>query len=129
MNMIIKPKRKSRLQCVREIRDKALKIVSAEGSWTGRGWRGQRQDFDIPFLSISYEPSGTFSRRPSNISGLDIWLRHKVLNIEWDEQNSARIISFRRGPWEDLILTDWADLSAAVLRGETVVWGDNQNGG
>jgi len=29
MNMIIKPKRKSRLQCVREIRAKALKIVSA----------------------------------------------------------------------------------------------------
>jgi hypothetical protein len=38
--------------------------------------------------------------------GLDIWRLDKVLNLEWAEGNQehVKIISFRRGAWEDEVM-------------------------
>lgn len=42
------------------------------------------------------------------VYGIDIWLANgvgvrKVLNLEWN-RDGAWIVSFRRGPWEELVL-------------------------
>jgi len=38
--------------------------------------------------------------------GLDIWTSEaKVLNIEWEEGGKTKIISFKRGAWEDMVLS------------------------
>lgn len=42
------------------------------------------------------------------VYGLDVWLTgpagvRKVLNLEWN-RDGAWIVSFRRGPWEELVL-------------------------
>ena len=40
--------------------------------------------------------------------GLDIWTSEgKVLNIEWEEGGKTKIVSFKRGAWEDTVLS-WA---------------------
>jgi hypothetical protein len=36
--------------------------------------------------------------------GLDVWAGRKVLNLEWDHDDRIEIVSFRRGPWEDILL-------------------------
>lgn len=35
---------------------------------------------------------------------LDIWADRKVFNLEWDTHGTIDIISFTRGPWEDLMM-------------------------
>ena len=43
---------------------------------------------------------------PENKSnGLDIWAGSKVLNIEWDHKDQIDLVSFKRGPWEKIVLS------------------------
>ncbi|MER9875246.1 hypothetical protein [Mesorhizobium sp. M0195] len=37
--------------------------------------------------------------------GLDIHVKKKVMNIEWDDQGEIDIRSFRRGAWEEELLS------------------------
>jgi len=37
--------------------------------------------------------------------GLDIWAPKKVMNIEWSDQGELAIVSFRRGAWEDELIS------------------------
>jgi hypothetical protein len=32
--------------------------------------------------------------------GLDIWAHQKVMNLEWDDDGSVELITFKRGEWE-----------------------------
>lgn len=32
--------------------------------------------------------------------GIDIWHGKKVFSLEWGDDGQARIINFKRGPWE-----------------------------
>lgn len=42
--------------------------------------------------------------------GLDVWAGPKVLSLEWDHDGRIEVRSFRRGPWEDLLLSEAANL-------------------
>lgn len=35
---------------------------------------------------------------------LNIWQGRKVMNLEWSDDDALHIVSFRRGPWENVFL-------------------------
>jgi hypothetical protein len=36
--------------------------------------------------------------------GLDVWHGKKVFSLEWSDDGRSRVISFKRGPWEEELL-------------------------
>ena len=48
---------------------------------------------------------GHGSKIPMLQYGLDIWAPKKVMNIEWSDQGELAIVSFRRGAWEDELIS------------------------
>lgn len=114
--------RNSRLPRVREIRNRALQILSNEGALAADASR----HLDVPWIRISHrKPFDRFHR--DHLDHLDIWAGHKVLNIEWDQHDRITILSFHRGPWEDLLLGDWRLIPSAVKRGLPLIWRDFKN--
>lgn len=60
-----------------------------------------------PFQKIP-EPTNKALKGANLSYGLDIWTQSgKVLNIEWDTQESTQLVSFKRGAWEEVVLS-WA---------------------
>jgi hypothetical protein len=109
-----------------ELRDIALAIVRARGSWEpiylakqpGRAKQiiHRALSFKDGELSIAYRtPFQRLPPLPQRVKviaamtnmpieelpyGLDIWCPRKVLNIEWDAAGEVRIANFKRGKWE-----------------------------
>ena len=113
--------RSSRLPRVREIRDKALQILSDEGSWTA----DRSIELKVLWLGISHMTP--FHRHSSGLYHLDIWAGPKMLNIEWSGSDEIEIVSFHRGPWEDLLLVEWQLLPSAVQQALPLMWRDFKN--
>ena len=114
-------KRVSRLDIAISIRDAALKKLKNDGQFEDYGfspllvWRGDE-------LEISRMTRCRKSPTPSEVASikcyetiadpklrllynLNIWgTQGKVLNIMWDYNNHAELISFRRGEWEQQVL-------------------------
>jgi len=110
------PKQRDAIQ----LRDAAVHKLRAEGSFepvkgTGRclGWRGNGLSLSLrtPFQKLRHPPLDPRVIRlagppPENLPyGLDIWTNNlgKVLNIEWADDGTFVLVSFRRGPWEALV--------------------------
>ena len=70
----------------------------------------------LPVLSLKMRELEVMTGRklkPADY-GLDIWYGRKVMNIEWDEDQPVRVVSFRRGDWEEEFLS----CAAAAVAGE-----------
>lgn len=84
------------------VRDAALAKRHAEGRVTE----------DVGTQSIDWEsPDGLTMKHTIFVNTvpkrywLDIWEPHrKVLNIQWDESGDCRLLNFRRGAWEGVVL-------------------------
>jgi hypothetical protein len=113
--------RNSRLPRVLEIRDRAEQILSDEGTFAA----DRSLDLNVPWLGISYMTP--FHRHSSGLYHLDIWVGSKMLNIEWNARDDIEIVSFHRGPWEDLLLGDWRLLPSAAKQGLPLMWRDFKN--
>jgi hypothetical protein len=114
-------RRVSRLDTAISIRDAALKKVKKKSQFedTNVGpllvWRGGELEIShhTPFLNFP-DPDEEFFRQyyaagvgpKSNLPyGIDIWdTKGKVLNIEWDHDNNVKLVSFKRGNWEQKVL-------------------------
>lgn len=58
-----------------------------------------------PFQKIP-ERGAPVPQRVNLSYGLDIWTQSgKVLHLEWDSQDNTRLVSFKRGAWEQVVLS------------------------
>lgn len=113
-------RKSNRLDAALRLRDSALSKLRSEGSfvdtnigpyltWTGQdlmmGLRTPFQKLPPVTEEIKYFAAKT-GKGPANLSyGLDIWVKkRKVLNIEWNDTGEIRLVSFRRGDWEQGVL-------------------------
>jgi len=116
-------KRGKRLEAALRIRDAAISKIQSEGRWEQTGRVGPTMMWDGEGLKIGYRTP--FQKLPPvtdpllkqrlvaagkmNLPyGLDIWDMEgvgKVLNIEWSETGDIHLVSFRRGAWEEKVLT------------------------
>ena len=55
--------------------------------------------------------------------------RKKVMNVQWTTNDDLKILSFNRGPWEELLLTDWRYLEDYLNKGLPILWRDLKNSG
>ena len=111
----------NRLHAAIRIRDAALEKVEKEGEFedTNIGpllvWRGDELEISHHTPFQKFPPPGEDVLRKcyeagadpeSNLPyGLDIWdTKGKVLNIEWDQNNHVKLVSFKRGTWEEQVL-------------------------
>ncbi|WP_395015121.1 hypothetical protein [Dongia sp.] len=103
------------------IRDHVLHLVRKEGKWSEvsgikvREWErnGFRAFLNTVFnpMPASAPPISTpeeailYQRasRPQP-NQLSVWMGGKVLSVEWADDSTPRIISFRRGEWEQKLL-------------------------
>jgi hypothetical protein len=124
-----KSKRETRFQVAVRIRDIILPKLRAAGSFTGtdglrlftyRTLTNSPTYFDIslltPFQGDIFRSHRAYRRlaergSPSCLNlpyGLDIWSKAgKVLNLEWAEDGRIRLVSLRRGEWENAVI-EWA---------------------
>ena len=91
----------TRDETIRQLRDAAVSLVMS---------RGQRcSNLGIKTLHARVGGIEISLRPPFDTTyshGLDIWAPNKVLNIEWDEaRRRLTTVSFRRGNWEQLLLS------------------------
>jgi hypothetical protein len=118
----------SRLEDAVQIRDAAVKKLQEEGEFEKvensgpvLGWKSRdRKDGGIhmvlrtPFQKLPKHSSKFIKdcikhgiKPTENLSnGLDIWAGPKVLNIEWDHKGQVILVSFKRGSWEKIILSE-----------------------
>jgi hypothetical protein len=105
--IVTKPKR---IETAIEIRNHALTILRRHGRYEpmARGpampmWRGG------PFAIMYRTPDTAAKLLAAHLStglgealpyGIDIWHGKKVFSLEWADDGQARIINFKRGPWE-----------------------------
>ena len=110
-----------RLEAALRLRDAALNKLRSEGSLedTKSGpylrWAGKDLEIGVwyPFQRLPpvSQTVKYFAVKPGkgpvNLNyGLDIWdKRGKVLNIEWSDTGEVLIVSFRRGDWEQKLLS------------------------
>jgi len=101
---------------VARIRDSALTLMREKGSWTDTsGIKVLTADhgplqlvYRTPFQRLPPVDAATRymmalgGKKNSLAYGLDIWHHHKkVLNIEWDENDSDfTLTTYKRGDWE-----------------------------
>ena len=111
-----------RLDSALQIRDSALVILRAKGSFEDNGigpmmdWQkdGLHMSYRTPFQKLPPTPdllkymAAIDGKHLENLSyGLDIWDHEyggKVLNIEWNDKGDVQLVSFRRGAWEARVL-------------------------
>ena len=125
-----------RLEAASRIRDAAVKKIQAEGQleetgnfgpvlqWRAPDWRegGIHIIHRTPFQRIP-KPSAKYRKavveygleRSKNLLpyGLDIWCDRKVFNIEWNDAGEVRLVSFKRGSWEETVLS-WGEEQPAA---------------
>jgi hypothetical protein len=128
MTMTSKP---TRIETAFQLRDHALAIVRRHGSYQSAGdakflmWRGealsimhrtpfqkwQAGDAAVRALAAKHEASlddAKYAAATHGLElpevlpyGLDVWHGKKVLSLEWADDGRARVISFKRGDWEE----------------------------
>ncbi len=110
-----------RRQRVAALREVALRLLDREGTW--EPVRNADMNFLIAksgeFQVLHRTPFQKLPEAPERVRyyaavlgtdyrnlpyGLDIYQGAKVLNIEWCDRDEIRIVSFRRGDWEDKFL-------------------------
>jgi hypothetical protein len=95
------------------IRDHVLPLLQANGTMQAVGpmsvlmWHAEpwRAIYRTPFQRMpDKDPALTrqMGKQPLPY-GLDVWHGSKVFSIEWSDPD-VRIITFKRGPWEDALL-------------------------
>lgn len=124
----------TRTETARQIRDRALVLVRHYGSYETVGEDkvltchgvGFKVSYSTPLqrvedpdaalkaaaskLGLSLEQTGYYLARQGLIAPrqlpyrLNIWQGRKVMNLEWDDDDALVIVSFRRGPWENVFL-------------------------
>jgi hypothetical protein len=95
-----------------ELRDAALKVIAAIGDNNGRLRDAEAKTLGLEMATRKWPPN---LRHQVLDFGLDVWTpSQKVLNINWDNDGGIVLISFRRGDWEDRLL------SAATIGHATV---------
>lgn len=122
----------TRTETARQIRDRALLVVRNYGRyelvgdqywliWRGAGFivshRAPSQRLDNPGIAreTKHHPVREGLAAPEPLPyGLEIWQGRKVLNIEWSGDEFV-IVSFRRGPWENMFLERPIISSAALM--------------
>lgn len=127
MTMTSKP---TKLDATLQLRDHALAIVRRHGSYQSAGeakfliWRGEAlsimhqtpfqkwQDGDAAVQALAAKHGASLEEAKYAAAlhglefpevlpyGLDIWRGKKVMSLEWADDGRARVISFKRGPWE-----------------------------
>lgn len=117
--------RGERLERATAIRAFALRLIQEKGQWqivSGRLEIETKIFEDDRFLIMFYvmPPVPIEMRRRFDIGplhfgfyALELWDKHvgKVLNLSWDSVGTPpRIVTFRRGEWEELLLRSSAQL-------------------
>jgi hypothetical protein len=114
------PERMNRLARVVMLRTAAFRILERHGAWRDiKAGPGQTPVFCAQLMGLSLgfraprylmTAAGDkttyamkfYGRLPY---GLDIWEMNKVLNMEWASDGKIDIVSFRRGSWEEVLLS------------------------
>jgi len=118
--------RQTRVHRAVEIREATLTVLHSVGKWDrnfrdGDKWVPHRvasigrisMSLRTPFTPEPGPSDGLIVlaarqglRIPTALSyGLDIWAPKKVMNIEWSDRGELVIVSFRRGAWEDELIS------------------------
>jgi len=92
------------------IRDHVLRLMERGGAWLQRGqvrvrwWEGGdfKAALNTRFSTLPNQPV------PYELS-VWAWAGGKVLLIDWEHGGEARVVSFKRGEWEDRLLAISAD--------------------
>ena len=99
-----------RLDAVIRLREAAFNILAKEGYWKYWGGSGPylawENDNGID-TSYTISLNTPFQQREQEdkFYRLEIWCNHKVLNMSWDFKGEITLRNFRRGSWENLILS------------------------
>ena len=107
--------RETKLRRTRDILSAAMRLIRERGQWQVVGAESVI-GLDVGQISLLYRTP--FQRLPPELSdlryararlggkailpyGLDIWFdRRKVLNLAWDDNGAAELISYKPGEWE-----------------------------
>jgi hypothetical protein len=108
----VRPTKKARAI---KLRDKALKVVRAEGKLspllTGKTVLFKTLTFQSGYIEIHYRsPFGPIHDAFVMPYGLDVYCPKKVLVVEWDDAGEVHVVGFRPGEWEGKL----AALAAAL---------------
>jgi hypothetical protein len=108
-----------------KIRDAALHILREHGKWLSMRGGAKTLNADYRDLKIShwsqFQRGPWLEKPPEHLAyraaalglgpplqplanGLDIWASKKVFSIEWGNDGTVNVISFRRGAWEHILL-------------------------
>lgn len=109
----------ARRERVTLLRDAAMRVVRSKGIWDLRSeppflcfesselrlnYRGPQEFFGLPDISYNDLLSKRFPN--SRRFGLDVYgTGHKTMNLEWDDDGEVEIVSFKRGAWEEVLLS------------------------
>ena len=116
----------TRLEVALQIREAALQKLRAEGefeeihrvgsvlSWKAPDWQqgGIHMLHRTPFQKLP-KPSAEVMKTAFEYGleprlnlpyGLDIWAGGKVMNLEWNDSGDIKLVSFKRGAWEQIVL-------------------------
>lgn len=103
-----------RIARISDIREKALKIISAQGVLGDLGSDasigGLKMSLRTPFQKLPEVSDEMrrlrvfFGEKGNHPYRLDIWDEHRrVLNVEWDNAGAIEVISYKPGEWEFLL--------------------------
>jgi hypothetical protein len=101
----------TRYETICQLRDAAVALVRLRGQQRCSRL-GIEMDVRIHGIQISLRPAFD----SGNSYGLDIWAPNKVLNVEWNEAGHIKTTSFRRGSWEQLLLSAAQQIYAPNLQ-------------
>jgi hypothetical protein len=129
----------TRLQRALEIRDVVLPLLringhifETEGSYVLGGPLSKEGVgyvtlfYKTPFIELIYaprpralleailSPHSNGERLPFALIIRNNYPRYRLLNVEWDDAQSARVVSFRRGLWEDALLRELRSTAQAL---------------
>jgi len=114
--LIVMTQQSPKLKKAIEVKRHALSLVNEYGKFEDMpnasphlNWRGDKLDILLrtPFQKTPEPPPlyhAHVGRLPNNLPyGLDIWVSggSKVFNIEWSDDGSVKLVSFKRGDWEN----------------------------
>lgn len=107
----------SKLDDAIRIRNHAIGLIRSHcGQWDKFGYTTKIGDaiisYRTPFQKMPQPDEYSkywctvHGKRAENLPyGLDIHVKSKVMNIEWNDQGEVDIRSFRRGAWEEELLS------------------------
>jgi hypothetical protein len=103
-----------RLSAAIDIRDRIFKLMEGGSEWQFGRVRTWQQDDLAAALFSPFNPAPDVGANPPSYEHavlkqrseqpmpyqLSVWSDGKVLLLEWDANGAARVISFKRGKWE-----------------------------